>query len=203
MRQFFRLLLPEKAELLVYFSLGLLLLLLQNVRRIWTVLNGKTAVINTHILGTNNILVIHFKNFENGISPEVVSFAVWLLIGCIVYIFISFIIAILKSTEDEAELVHYYKFPNGKNHEINAFLTKVAVRIAGVICLILWISLFLKTINPYVNRTLYFAFNSTKEIHELVKIPLVFILYVVCLYLFAVITRLIFLKIRIFGQESE
>jgi hypothetical protein len=202
MKQLFRLVIPKKAEVFVFISGGLLLLLLQNIKHIWSTLSGGAAVLDPNTLGTGNTFVNHLKSLEGQINPRLVDFTVWLLLGCFAYIVISFLVALLKSADDEVELIHYYKFPKGRSHEINAFLTKLALRFAGLLGIVVWLSIFLKTVNPYLTQ-LFFTSTTLNEPASWLWLPYALVFYAASLYLFAVLIRLVFLKPRVFGEASE
>jgi hypothetical protein len=84
--------LPNGVQLLLYLLIGVLLLMLLNIGKIWTYLN---TVILSPEGGLDSILanqVPWLHNLLNRLSQSVaLQFLFWLCVGCIIYIFLWFV----------------------------------------------------------------------------------------------------------------
>lgn len=204
MHQFFRLIIPEKVELLLFGSIGLALLFVQNISGFRALFKGDTVEIVTNNLDNSDYVVANFLNgLEDKINPRVIDLIVWILVGCVVFVVVSVIIASLKSANSEAELLHYYINPKNKAHEIHIFMTKIAIRISGIIGLFIWVFYFAKTISPYFSELFFTSICTLKDPISLLWLLLSFVIYGLCLYVFAILARLIALKPRVLWDNQE
>lgn len=67
-------------------------------------------------------------------------------------IIISGLIAFIRSTQQEVDVLTYYQTPKDRSQELHSYATKVIVRIAGCLGLIGWIMIFLGYINPVASK---------------------------------------------------
>jgi hypothetical protein len=203
MKPLLKLIVPEKAEIVVFISISLLLLLIQNIKRFWVFFDGTSIDTLTQTGGLDTQISNFFTNLEARIDPRIADFLVWVLVGSVVFALFSYVVAALKSASDEAELVHYYKSPKGRAHEINAFITKVAVRLAGIIGIVIWLVIFLKNINPSLTKLFFTSATNLSDPASWLWIVLSIVMFAGSLYVFAILVRVIALKPRIFGSSEE
>ena len=203
MKPLLKLILPEKAEVVVFVSIGFLLLLAQNIKRFWVFFDGTSVNALSETGGLDTQVSNFFINLEARVDPRVADFLVWVLVGSVVFALFSYVFAAYKSASDEVELVHYYRSPQGRAHEINAFITKIAVRLAGVVGIVIWLAIFLKNINPSLTKLFFTSATTLDDPASWLWIVLSVVLFAASLYLFAILVRIIALKPRVFGSSEE
>ena len=201
MKEILKLLLPEKIEALFYVMISLLCLILLSYSNLKTnIFNYPGAPIN---IRQQNWLSLKVNQWSSAIGPKAATFLVWLIIGCLIYLLISVIIASVRSVDEEVGMMHYFRSVSDKKHEWHVFITKAVIRLTSLIALFFWLFLFL----GYINRKLVFLFNSSLlHISQPVSwlwLPFVVIIYALGLYSFAVLFRLLLLKERVFITPSE
>jgi|GEM_PF-954292 len=199
----YKLIIPERLEALLYLLFAPTILSLQSYKSIKLFLDNATNTVAADSGDLQIKISIWTTDLLNKIDPRWIDFLVWLLVGCIVFMIASVIIASIKTTEDETRLLQYYRSPKGKRHEINAFVTKATVRMAGAIGAFLWLIVFL----TYINKTLVnFFFNTLVNIKEPASwlwMPIIIMMFAAAIYVFTIMLRLVFLKIRIFSNQEE
>jgi cytoskeletal protein RodZ len=126
-----------------------------------------------------------------------------MLIGSILFTIFSYIIAAAKSASDEAELVHYYRSPKGRSHELNAFFSKVAMRAVGIFGMIVWFVLFIQAINPALTKSFFVSATNLSDASSWLWLVLAILGMALSLYMFAVLARIIVLRPRVFGTSEE
>jgi hypothetical protein len=203
MKKFYKLVIPEKVEIILFLSIALGLLLLQNIKRFWLLLQGDAVVVVENVKSIDNAASSSLTSAMNKISPRLVDFLLWALIGCVVFVIISIVIAFIKSMDSEAEFLHYYQSPSGRIHEINSFLTKLGVRLIGFIGLFIWFLYFVNVVNTTLCGWFFTAIGSLGEPSSWLWLFLSIVLMAACLFLFVIFARLIALKPRITGTASE
>ena len=198
-----RLILPEPVEIAVLLILSTALLLVENIKRFWLVLHGDTAIFIKQPNSTDGSIDNYIAGIQQYISPRLVDFLLWASIGCFVFVAASLLIAFLKNLGKETELLYYYRSPSGRAHELNIFLTKIVVRVIGIISLLLWFGYFTRIANLYLVKLLFTSITSLKEPVSWLWLVVSIVLFTICIYFFAILIRLIALRPRIFGAESE
>jgi hypothetical protein len=203
MNPIIKLIIPERSEIILYSSFSLFLLLVQNVKRFQLIFKGETVAIANKTEPTANFFKSLLEDVEQKINPRIIDFLLWIIIGSILFFLISLMVAVIKSAHDEIEVLHYYKNPKNKAHEIHILLTKLAIRLISLIGLIIWMSIFLKTVNPNLVNQFFALVIDLKDPLSWVWLPLTVAAYSICLYLFAILLRLIALKQRIIWDKPE
>lgn len=203
MKPFLKLIIPEKAELILFISLGLILLVVQDAQILWLALGGSDAV----SIDTGNNLGAHisyrYHIFEDTLDPRIADFVVWMLIGSIMFTIVSYVIAAAKSASDEAELVHYYRSPKGRSHELNAFFSKIAMRAVGVFGFIVWLVVFIQAINPALTKSFFVSATNLGDASSWLWLVVSVVAMAMALYVFAIFARIVALRPRVFGTSEE
>lgn len=203
MRPFLKLVIPEKAESVLFISLSLVLLVLQNIKLLWLSLGGNDAASLSTTSDLSEVVSSHYLTFEANLDPRIADFIVWMLVGSIVFALFSYLMAVLKSTSDEVELVHYYRSPKGRAHEVNVFISKFAMRAVGVFGLLVWTVLFLKSINPTFTKLFFTSVTTLNDPASWLWLGLSIVVMAIALYVFAICARIIVLRPRVFGSGEE
>ncbi|MCK9641684.1 MAG: hypothetical protein M0R39_17410 [Prolixibacteraceae bacterium] len=198
-----KLVIPEPLETLLFFIFGALVLGLENAKNFFDLLRGDLVVFVAKSSDQTGAVSHWLSNTFDRVNPKIIDFTVWLLVGCMVFIVASVLIALIKSTDDEVDLLHYYKSPSGRRHEVIAFLTKIVVRLAGLFGFVLCLSLFIKVLNPWLVGLVLTSVTSIKEPVSWLWLIISLVLMPVCLYIFAICLRIVMLKPRVFGQDEE
>jgi hypothetical protein len=198
MKEFYRLIIPEKAEAFLVFIIGAVVLILLNIKRFWLILDGNPATVVASQEGYDNFFTKFTAMLDSHINPNWLDLVMWLLIGCLGFLIFSIITASFKSAEQEVELLHYFKNPNGRNHEIIAFVSKAVVRITAILGGIIWLVAFINVIMPFCTKVLFTSVTSLSDPESWLWMILSVVIFAISIYLFEVIVRLIALRTRIF-----
>lgn len=201
MKPFKSLILPEKPEIVAYISVAFALLFAQSVRRFWVYIGGASAPAVSNTKGLDTLLSDWYLKFEGSIDPRYADFFIWMLVGCVVFALFNYTAAAIKSASDEADMLRYYHSPKGRLQEANAFITKMALRIAGVMGMTLWAVIFLKQINPTLTKLFFTSVTTPTDPISWLWIVLTIIGFATCLYVFTILARIIALKPRVFGER--
>lgn len=198
MRQFFQLLIPQKAETILSLTLGVLILSLLNIQRFWLILGGDDSAQNAAEHSSwDNLLTNAINVLDSHINPNWLDILMWLLIGCLGFLVFSFITGSIKAAEEEVELVHYFTNPNGRHHEILVFISKLVVRVVGILGSLLWVSIFFELFMPFCSKLFFTAVTSLPEAIYWLWLVIAIGMFAAGLYLFAILARLVALKTRI------
>lgn len=199
MQRLVKLILPEKTEIFLFLSLGLALLLLSNVQRLWNFLSGGVDFNRVgHI--DEYAVVAQGKLFgiENSIDPRFADFTVWLIVGFVTIVFILLSQAILERVNSEKEDVSRISNKKQHNLEIEQYALRVMLRVAGVVTLVLWTRLFFGIIFPQLSMTFFLAATDITYWLSWAEIVYSIVMTGVSLYVFIVCLRLSTQKIRLF-----
>ena len=193
-----RLFLPEKAEAITAVSISIFLLCALNAKRFWLILGGDTVADASGQSSWDSILSNVMVSLDKYISPNFLDLVVWLIVGCLGFIVISAIIAAINTAESEANILHYYANPKGQRHEIIAFITKVLIRLVGLVGGLFWVIVFLKNVTPFCVKLFFTSITSIADYQSWLWAVLTVLIMAGSLYAFAILGRLIALKARIF-----
>lgn len=203
MKPFVKLIVPEKAEIFLYVSIGLGVLLLENVRRFWLYFGGREADTLSETGGIEMQLSNWFTNAEARLDPRIADFLVWMLIGCIVFALFEYIVASIRTTDEEVTLLQNTKSARSKTQEFRTFMAKLATRIAGVIGLLFWTVIFLRGVNPSLSKLFFVNATSITDPISWLWIALSVVAMAASLYAFVIAVRVIMLRPRILGESEE
>ena len=203
MNQIKKLILPELSELILFLVIGLGSVILLNLKNFWMLLSGDTTTYIVNTGKSKGFIGSWLINLQNHINPRLVDFIVWLLIGCLVFVMLSLVISALKNAGDEAELLHYYRSPVGKRHEMVVYLTKIAIRLVGFLGFIFWFIVFIELIGSWLAGLFFTSATSLNNISSWVWLFMSTVISSLCIYLFAILSRLIILKPRVITTDQE
>jgi hypothetical protein len=203
MKEFYKLILPETYESIFLLTIAFVLLLLENVKRFWQLLQGETLVNVKETAAVDYTIVDTLRSVIDNINPKLIDFALWALIGCFIFATLSVLIAFFKNINEEADILYYYRNPSSKAHEWHVFVTKYAIKAVGVLGIVLWFFYFLNVLNPKINNLFFTSLASLDTTISIFWITVSVIMLAVCIYVFAILARLIALRPRIFGEQSE
>ncbi|MFO0882241.1 MAG: hypothetical protein U0491_02215 [Candidatus Saccharimonadales bacterium] len=204
MKPFLKLIAPEKAEVVVFLSVSLALLIIENIQKFWLLLGGKDA--NT--LSDTGDFATQFgnwylNNIEAKIDPRFIDFLVWMLIGCVVFALFEYIVVQVRSTDEEISLLHDTRSQKSRASEFRTYIARLAVRIAGIIGFLLWFALFTGTLNKGLANLFFVNASTLNQISSWLWVVLSVIAMAVTLYVFAIFARIIALRPRVFGEGEE
>lgn len=193
------LLLPSKSELVLYPALAIFLLVAQNISRYWSYFSGVSfeQVKNASSLGSR--LEFWLLNSEAKIDPRIADFFVWMLLGMVVISVILFAQSNLRNANDERELLEHMRNPQSRTHELEVFSLKVATRVAAFIALLIYVRIFLGSINASMTSLFFTSSLSLNEVSSWLWLVLSVVLFSVSLYVFVILTRVMFLRVRVLG----
>lgn len=198
MKHLIHLVIPQKSEAIFWVVIGFSLLVAQNVGRLIDWLSNSSGIRAVAFEGN------YWSGLDNFVHPRFIDFIIWIIVGLIVYLLLSIFIAIAKTINEDFGIIHYYNNPQSKQHAIIAVCTKYAIRLLGLACIVLWVTLLINVINPYLVDVFYDSiFFIASKYYALFILIFSITIYSIYLYLSAIFVRLIFLKIRLLSSQEE
>lgn len=199
LREIKNLLLPSKSELLLYPALAIFLLVAQNIGRYWSYFSGVSfeQVKNASSLGSR--IEFWLLDGEAKIDPRIADFFVWMLLGMVVISVILFVQSNLRNANDERELLEHMRNPQSRTHELEVFSLKVATRVAAFIALLIYLRVFLGSINAALTSLFFTSSLSLNEPSSWFWLLASALLYSIAIYVFVLLTRIMFLRVRVLG----
>lgn len=195
-----KLLKPQKSELFILFCITLALLFFENFNRYVGLLGCDDRVTSSNSNQFSGYLSDWFLGIEAKIDPRFVDFIAWLVIGAIVFAIVSVFVAMYHSANQEVELLHYYRNPVGRRHEVITFISKTAIRLAAILGILGWLIVFLKYINPTLAAKFFTATTHMASPISWFWLITSTVLFAASMYVFAILARFATLKVRVFGE---
>lgn len=201
MKDILKLLALDKIEVVLYLLAGFVMLVAIDLKLFWGYLAGANQVdsVNAGIRLFNPITERLLK-FEASIDPRFVDFIVWTLIGIVVIGIILFIEAIVSSASSEKDLVTYISDPTTKKDELRSYAIKASLRVGAGLVILLFIRLYLLSILPALAGAFFASATNIASLGSVILLILSPILNGLSLYIFAILSRLLFLRPRVWGQ---
>lgn len=201
MKDILKLLALDKIEVVLYLLAGFVMLVAIDLKLFWGYLAGAYQVdsVNAGIRLFNPITERLLK-FEASIDPRFVDFIVWTLIGIVVIGIILFIEAIVSSASSEKDLVTYISDPTTKKDELRSYAIKASLRVGAGLVILLFIRLYLLSILPALAGAFFASATNIASLGSVILLILSPILNGLSLYIFAILSRLLFLRPRVWGQ---
>lgn len=197
MRQFFKLIFPQKIEIILSLALAVLFSSILNAKRFWFVIEGDTALAAAEKSSLDSYLSGILNHIDRYVNPNWLDLVMWLLIGCLGFLTFTTITAAIKSAEDEVEIIHYFHNPNGRRHEVIAYLSKFVVRVCGLLGGIIYLVTFFDIIMPFCSKLFFTSVTTLPDAVSWLWLGFSIIAFGASLYGFAIFARLVALKVRI------
>ena len=193
------LLLPTKSEYFLYVAVSVFLLFVQNVARFWSYFSGVSfeEVKNANSIGSR--IEFWILDTEAKIDPRIADFTVWLLIGMVAISLVLFIQSNLRNANDERDLLEHMRNPNTKAHELEVFSLKIATQVAAFIGLVIYIRIFLGSINPPLTTLFFVSSLSLNQPSSWLWLLMSIAVFGLSLYVIAILARVMLLRARIFN----
>jgi hypothetical protein len=198
MEQIKKLILPQRIEVIFMTVVAVSLLLILNIKRFQSVLEGYAAVEASGQSSWDSAIGGIMDRVDTYISADILDIFVWLIIGCLGFVVISTIIAAAQTAKTEYDILHYYKKPSGRHHEIIVFVAKIATRLASLIIGLVWLSVFLSTVMPFCVKFFFTSVTTISDYQSWFWAILTTLIMATSLYSFVIILRLLTLKARLF-----
>lgn len=200
MKDILKLLALDKIEVVLYLLAGFVVLVAIDLKIFWGYLAGANQVDSVNAgIKLFNPITESFLRFEASIDPRFVDFIVWTLIGIVVIGILLFIEAVVSSASSEKDLVTYINDPTTKKDELRAYAIKASLRVGAGLALIIFARVYLLSILPALAGAFFASATNIASIGSVVLLVLSPILNGLCLYIFAVLSRLLFLRPRVWG----
>jgi hypothetical protein len=193
------LILPAKSEILLYSATALFLLIAQNISRYWSYFSGVKFEEVKNASSASGQLQYWILNSEAQIDPRIADFLVWMLLGMVAISLVLFIQSNIRNANDERTLLEHMRSPKTKTHELEVFSLKIATRVAAFIGLLVYVRIFLGSINPALTSLFFTSSLSLNDVASWLWLVVSTALFALALYVFAVFGRVLFLKSRVFG----
>jgi hypothetical protein len=200
MKEFIKLIVPEPLEIIFFSIIAIILLVLQNIGLYIKLIDGQNPDVVANFGGVEQYFDELISRIESYVDPTIADMVLWMLIGAISFVAISFITAAIKSYQDEHALIEYYRSPNGRQHEIISYISKIALRVIGVLGFVVWTLIFFKQINPALTSSFFAATITPTNLYSWAWFFVCIICMALALYVFALFIRLAVLKERVFEQ---
>jgi hypothetical protein len=201
MQPLIKLIKPTFSEVLLFLAVGTSLLFLSNYQRFWEFLSNGVSI-NDVTDQTDNIATVlqnAFLNFESHIDPRFADFTVWMIIGVISITTVLFLQHLLEDTTEEIEYTHKITNETYKVREWTSYLSKAALRLAGVFLLIFFLRLYVGAMFSELSDAFFISLAKPASIMSWVTIVTTIVFSAIGLYAMAICLRLITLRIRVFG----
>lgn len=137
--------------------------------------------------------------FGNPLLNQILFYAMWLLIGCLVYVLVTAIIALGSESVETVEKMHYV---NAKGSQVKrVFLSRLGTRIVAIALEIAYCILFVKLLVPYGVYAVHVGVSQTQILPALAYIGLGTFVLLVSFHIHVVLLRLIVLRTRLFESS--
>ena len=202
MKPIYKLILPDKNEILLYSGIGFALLVFNNFQKYWAYLSDGASF--DSVVAYNNLALMleqFLINIELRIDPRLADFTIWMIIG---FVSIMIVMGAQKVLGDsERDIEQATKLSKTRFGRIVKAETtyRIALRLAGIILTLIWFRLFFGAI---FNALSNLFFEASVNILGLQAILILYttLLTGLGLYVFAICFRLVTLKIRVFSQNT-
>jgi hypothetical protein len=202
MKNLLRIIVPEKTEAILYLCMSASLLAIQSIKPIKTIIETSSEVTTVSTEAYSSPVSVWVNNLLGNIDGRIIDFLVWVLVGSLVMIMLSVIIASIKTASDEVHFITYYHSPQGKHHEINVLLTKTALRLFGFSALIIWLYVLLSYLNETLTSIFYTSLVNIKHPISWLWLCLAVVVYAFSLYSITILIRITTLKVRVFSNQE-
>ena len=192
------LILPAKSEFLLYGALALFLLVMQNISRYWSYFSGVKFEEVKNASSASGQLQYWILNAESKFDPRIADFLVWMLLGMLAISAVLFIQSNVRNANDERTLLEHMRSPKTKTHELEVFSLKIATRVAAFIGLLVYLRIFLGSINTSLTSLFFVSSLSLNDPISWLWLFVSVALFALALYVFALFGRVLFLKTRVF-----
>jgi hypothetical protein len=194
-----KLLIPAKLEAVLYYVLGFIILASVDTGQFFNQLSGENR---TESLAASTAItramVTKMQGFEAVIDPRFIDMTVWALIGCVLVTVVLVADTIIRNLNSEVRLIEYISRPKSQQNELRLYAIRLGIRLATVLFLVIFARLLLMKILPTVAGIFYaniVSFNDFTAVYIVLAGPAVVGL---SLYVFAIGSRLIVLRTRVF-----
>ncbi len=192
-------LLPTASEIVAYIGLGLLTVLVANIR----------AFRSSFLLPENfQVKKAIFDNIDNLLNlltfhktDVVVTAVFWAFIGLVV--FLLFTVVLTFSSEFTNELgTRRYIYPKGANRNFifRAYLQSMLLRLVALCLLLFYTFVVFGALMPWVLS--HYVMQGGFNYSYIITVLGILLLEILMLHFFAILGRIIFLKKRIFGDYN-
>lgn len=145
--------------------------------------------------------LLDFNNriFGNPLLNKILFYAMWLLIGCLVYILVS---ALISFGSESVETVEEMKYVHAKRKQLETvFLSRLGVRGVAILLEIAYSIFFLKLLVPYSVYAVHVGVSQTQLLPALAYIGLGAVVLLFSLHIHVVLLRTIALRTRLFESN--
>lgn len=193
------LLLPAKSEYLLYSAVAVFLLIAQNIGRYWSYFSGVSfeEVKNASSIGGR--IEFWILDAEAKIDPRIADFFVWMLLGMVAISLVLFVQSNFRNANDERDLLEHMRNPKNMAHELEIFSLKIATQLAAFIGLLIYLRIFLGSINPSLTTLFFTSSLSLNEPSSWLWLVVSVVAFALSLYVIAIIARVMLLKTRVFN----
>lgn len=198
MKEIQKLIIPDKIEALLYLVVGFVLLLALNIKKFWLYLGGTDVEQLKYSELVNPTVQNFIFKLDNDIIPRVADFIVWMAIGVILFLVVTFVLAAINSTKEQISLAEYINKPKNNRETVNR-LVRLAIRVFGVVSALIWLNVFFIKLLPDLTKLFFTSILSLNDPASWLWLLVTTLASAAGLYLFAIIFRFIALKARVFS----
>lgn len=206
MKPFVKLVVPEPVEILLFIAMALGLLLLQSAKRFWDFYVhgiGIGSVAFDASGGLDTIVRSWYLRMEQHLDPRFADFAVWIMVGCVVFTIITYISSAVRNADEEVHVLRNYRVSKNRVREFDVFIARVALRLTGIMMLLIWATVFLGEINPTFTQLFFYSIVTLGAKFSWLWLAVSVVAMTLSIYMFAIILRIVALRPRVFGESVE
>ncbi len=160
---------------------------------------GSNAPDTTITTSLTTINQLNDRIFGNELLNKFLFYGLWLMIGCLVYVLVS---AIIAFGGESVEAVEEMKYVNASRAGLErVFLSRLGTRIIAIILEVLYSLFFLRLILPYSTYAIHVGVNQTQLLPALGYIGLGTAVLMAGWHVHVVLIRLVALKTRLFESN--
>jgi len=137
--------------------------------------------------------------FGNPLLNQILFYAMWLFIGCLVYILVTAIISFGSEAEETVEEMHYVHAKRAQLERV--FLSRLAIRAVAIVLEIIYSIFFVKLLLPYSIYAVHVGVTQTKLLPALLYIGLGSFVLLLSFHIHVVLLRVIALRARLIESD--
>lgn len=192
------------------FSFSLILSLLVVAAGLWFSDIRSGVLFNTLTFGSNapaititssqtSLAQFNDRVFGNPLLNKILFYCAWLLVGCLVYIAVTAIIAFGSESVEAVEELNYVHAQRGRMERF--FLSRLAVRLLAIGLEVVYFLTFIKLILPYSVYAAHVGINQAHLGSGLLYIAASIVVLLISWHIHVVLLRLAALRTRLFDSD--
>lgn len=199
-----RLLVPQKLEVALYSALGFAVLVGLNAYKLWSYYISSVSFSEIEkVRDFASIAYYRVLEWEMLIDPRLADFSAWVVVGGIAMAIVLVAQNVINDAETEHAIEKNARTDRLKTVERRDFVMRWLFRVSGVVLLLVWLRIFFGSVLKFMSVLFFYGVANLNQPISYWYIALSIVTVGLGLYIIAVCTRLIFLRIRLFEVEAR